>query len=57
MGNENSVNIQKEHWNEYTNRTCYKCGQVLPKKAEKHKWPECKNFSLRCLEEENKKQE
>jgi hypothetical protein len=52
MNDENSVNIQKEPWNEYTDRTCCRCGRVLPKKAEKHKLPECKIFNLQCIREE-----
>ena len=46
---------EKEPWNEYTDRTCCICGRVLPKKAEKIKWPECKNFNLVCIKESDLK--
>ena len=38
-------------WNEFTDRTCGKCGRVLPKRAEKMKFPVfCKDFNLECIE-------
>ena len=52
---EETIEIKEEEkWNEFTDRTCTLCGQVLPKKAEKQKFPKfCKDFNLSCIDWEN----
>lgn len=48
------IKKEEEKWNEYTDRTCGLCGQVLPKKAENQKFPRfCKDFNLKCINLEN----
>lgn len=44
-----------EPWNEFTNRTCSLCGQVLPKKSESVLLPKCKDFGYICINWEDLK--